>query len=119
MLESCGQPKVFEITKGNSKLLKMKAIYSGSFDPLDLTDCTEIDIALPNQDGTFTHLLLSEDQVEIVGNPLLGKFQAQVTTEVSEVLNEGSLQDINVTFTINDEPDTLKYPKSLTVFAAS
>ncbi len=110
-------PAVFGIYRGNKKTMSLKArMGSCSGDPLDLTDCTEIDIALPNADGSFTHLLKSEDSVEIASPAVLGKFSALIDEEVSELLNLGELQTFDVTFTIGDDVLTVPYVQALSVF---
>jgi len=116
MLDSCGQPNVFEIYRGNAKVLKMKAVYANSLTPLDLTAVDEIDIAIPNADGTFTHYLYSDSQVTITGSPLLGSFQTSILSAESLLFNVGTLQTINVTFEIDGEVFTVPYLKSLNVF---
>jgi len=110
------QLNTFTIFTGNGKTMELKAVYEDSGDPLDLTSCTEIDIALPNADGTFTHLLLSADQVAITSPALLGKFSALITPEVSALLNIGELQNVDVTFTIDAEPFTVRFYQALTVY---
>ncbi len=106
----------FVIFTGDDKTINLKAIYEESGDPLDLTSCTEIDIALPNADGTFAHLLLSEDAV-VIDTPLnLGKFHALVESAVSLLLNIGELQNIDVTFTIDSKIFTVRFYQALTVF---
>lgn len=111
--------KPFVIFTGDEKTMNLKAVLgncgSDYGDPLDLTSCTEIDIALPNADGTFKHLLLSEDEVEITSPAILGKYSALITTEVSELLNPGELQSFNVTFTIAGVIETVKYVQALSV----
>lgn len=110
------EQNTFTIFTGDSKTLNLKAVYKESGDPLDLTSCTEIDIALPNSDGTFKHLLLSEDEVEITSPALLGKFSAAISSEDSALLNIGVLQNIDVTFTIGGKEFTVRYYEALTVY---
>lgn len=113
-------PNVFSIFRGNKKTITLKAVQAGcGGDPLDLTDCDEIDIALPNQDGTFTHLLLSDDQVEIIDPAVLGKYRAVIEDDVSALLNIGELQTLNVNFTIGGEKITVPYVNAFSVFQGS
>jgi hypothetical protein len=77
--------------------------------------CTEINIALPNADGTFTNLLLSLAEVTITSPPNLGRFQALVTKEVSALLNVGVLQNIDVQFTISGLITIVRFFQALTV----
>lgn len=108
---------VFTIFLGNAKTMYLKAVNSGcNGDPLDLTSCTEIDIALPYADGTIKHLLLSDDEVEITTPPVLGKFSAPIADDVSALLLVGELQSFDVTFTILGETFTVRYPQALSVF---
>lgn len=109
-------PESFEIFRGDAKTLFLKAAYRNG-DPLNLSGCTEIDIALPNADGTFTHLLLTEDQVAVTPPSLLGKFSAAISSEISELLELGEFQNFDVTFTFSDELIlTVRYSQGLSVF---
>ena len=83
--------------------------------PLDLTNCTEIDIALPNADGTFTHLV---NGVNITSPSVLGLFSVLIDEETSALLNVGVNQTFNVTFTINEEVFTVPYTGALSVYQA-
>lgn len=110
-------PNVFSIFTGDDKTMYLKAVNAGcSTDPLDLTSCTEIDIALPNADGTFTHLLLSEDEVIVASPAILGKFSAAIDSGVSALLNPGELQSFDVTFTIASKEFTVRYQGVLSVY---
>lgn len=107
----CEGSNIFKIFTGNSAVLKINFVAAGTYTPLDLTDCTEIDVALPNADGSFAHLLLSDDDVVIVGEPILGKISAEITAEVSALLLPGELQNLYVTFTIAGTVKTVKMPQ--------
>lgn len=111
------QSNVFSIFTGNAKTMFLKAVNTGcNSDPLDLTSCTEIDIALPNQDGTQTHLKLSDSEVLIATPAVLGKFSASVGADVSAALAIGEFQTFDVTFTIGSEIFTVPYVNALSVF---
>lgn len=106
----------FTIYLGDRKTIFLKAINeSVTGDPLDLTNCTEIDIALPLATGEFQHLLLSADKVVITDPPVLGKFSAEILSDVSLLMNPGVGQDLNVTFTINSEVFTVGFVRALNV----
>lgn len=107
---------VFTIFTGDDKTMKLKGVYAESGDPLDLTDCTEIDVALQKADGTFLHLLKSDDKVVITSPALLGKFEAAIASDESALLQVGELQSFDVTFTIASKVFTVRYVESLSVF---
>ncbi len=107
---------IFTIFTGDDKMMNLKAVYQENLDPLDLTECTEIDLVLRNADGTLKHLLLSEDEIAIVTPADLGKFTAAITAEVSALLMVGELQSFDVTFTIADAKTTVRYQNALSVF---
>ncbi len=110
----------FKIFRGDAKTLYMKALNSGcNTDPLDLTSCTEIDVSLPDADGTFKHLKLSLAEVVITSPAILGKFNAPISSLVSALLNPGELQNIDVIFTIAGKPFTVRYFQALSVFDRS
>lgn len=114
------QNPVFSIFLGDAKTIFLKAMNTGcNGDPLDLTDCTEIDISLPNANGTSTHLLLSDSEVVISTPKILGKFSAAISSDVSDVLNVGEFQTFDVTFTIGPEIFTVPYVNALSVFERS
>lgn len=113
--QSCATP-VFTIFQGDSKTLSMKALYADTLDPLDLTLCTEIVVALPKSDGTFTGLKLSDDEVTLLSPAVLGKFSVPLSDEISATLNLGELQTIYVTFTVDGTIFTVAYTGTLSVF---
>lgn len=98
---NCGTNQPFEIFTGQDKTISLRVIDGATGLPLDLTDCTEIIVSLPNADGTFTNLALSDTQVLITSPAILGGFTAPITNEVSSILNVGVLQSFNVSFTIS------------------
>jgi hypothetical protein len=108
----------FSIFLGDSKTMYFKALNAAccGFSPLDLTNCTEINIALPNQDGTFTNLLLSLSQVVISTPPVLGAFYALIGSMASALLNVGEFQNVPVTFTISGEVFTVLFQRALSVY---
>lgn len=108
---------VFEIFLGDAKTLSLRAVNTATLIPLDLTSCTEISVALPNADGSFTALLLSLSEVSITSPAVLGQFQAPITSVVSALLNPGELQFFDVTFTISGLPQTIRYANALSVFS--
>lgn len=113
---TCSLP--FDIFTGEDKTLNLRVAYQATGLPFDLTDCSEIDIALPNADGTFAHLLLSTDQVIINDPTVLGSFSAAISHTVSALLNVGVLQDFTVSFTISSKVTIVKYAQSLNVLEA-
>jgi len=113
---SCSPQNIFTIFLGNAKTMNLKALYSGNLNPLDLTSCAEIDVSLPNADGTFLHLLLSLAEVVITSPAVLGQFTAPITSVQSALLNLGELQNFDVTFTISGNPMTVRYASALSVF---
>lgn len=116
----CGS-NVFSIFTGDSKMMNLKAVYAGSFNPLDLTSCTEIVINLPNADGTTSELKLSLSQITITSPAVLGNFSvtAAAVGSVSPDLNVGELQNFNVVFTISGLQVTVPYVQALSVFQSS
>lgn len=109
---------VFSIYHGNLKTMYLKALQGSCVDsdPLDLTSCTEIDIALPKTDGTTLHLLLSTAQVVVTAPAVLGKFSAEISAVNSALLNVGEYQDFVVTFTIAGVKFSVRYQRALSVF---
>lgn len=110
------QQNVFSIFQGDDKVMSLKAIYAENGDPLDLTSCTEIDVALPNADGTFAHRLLSTGQVAITSPALLGKITCPISAAVSALMNLGELQNLDVVFTIASKKTTVRFASALSVF---
>lgn len=113
-------PNTFTIFLGDYKTMYLKAVSVDCFsgDPLNLSNCTEIDVALPYADGTIKHLLLSDGDVVISQPAILGKFSADITVEVSALLNVGEFQNINVSFTILGQKFTVVFSGSLSVLQA-
>lgn len=95
----------------------LKALYADTLDPLDLSSCTEIKVALLNADGSTTLRLLTLGQVAITPSPLLGKFSVIITSGISALLAVGELQSFDVTFTIAGSIFTVQYQNALSVFS--
>ena len=113
-------PNTFSIFTGDAKTIFMRAVQGDcTGDPLDLTGVVEIDIALPNADGTFAHLTLTGSQVVVATPAVLGKFSGAISSAVSALLQPGELQNINVTFTFGDDPFTVPFIQALSVFEGS
>jgi hypothetical protein len=110
------QQNVFQIFTGDDKVLSLKAIKANNGDPLDLTGATEIVLALPKADGSLLRLKLSDEQIEIVDSPVLGKIAATITADDSALLNPGVLQSFNVTYTIGAEIVTVAYKNCFSVY---
>lgn len=108
----------FTIFLGDSKTMYLKAVNADSGDPLDLSNVSEIDIPLVNADGTIAHLLYTDDAVVIGQPPVLGKFSAPISEEASVLLQTGTFQSIDVTFTISGEKFTVPFPRALSVYEA-
>ncbi len=117
---SCpASPSVFTIFTGNAKTMYLKAAQAECGivgDPLSLDAVEEIDIALPNADGTFAHLLLTEGDIIVTDPAILGKFSAAIASDVSALLQPGELQSFDVTFTFAGKPFTVRYFNCLSVF---
>ena len=96
--------------------MPLKLIYGGSGNPVDLTDCTEIVVNLLNADGSIAQLKLSLGGVSIVDPPILGQFTANLTSQVSALLNVGELQSVDVTLTISGSAMTVRFYNALSVF---
>lgn len=96
--------------------LKAVAGSCGVGDPLDLTSATEISVALPLFDGSFSLRLLSLNQVTITSPALLGKFSVPIPTMISSQLLVGEFQSFDVTFTIASQVFTVRFEKALSVF---
>lgn len=109
-------PNAFSIFLGNAKTMFLKTLQGSNFDPLDLTNCTEIDVRLPNADGTFTHFLLSLGDVAITDPSVLGKFSVPIDEDTSALLNVGQFQSFDVTFTISSEKFTVAYNRGISVY---
>jgi hypothetical protein len=95
--------------------MSMRTAYQQSGLPLDLTSCSEINVALPNADGTTTNLLLSDSQVVITSPAVAGQFAVPITHEVSSLLNVGDFQNVDVAFTISGLITVVRFWQALTV----
>lgn len=111
-------PTTFPIFLGDSKTMSLRVDEDDCCGggPIDLTNCTEIDVQLPYADGTIKHLLLSLSQVAILVPANLGKFSVPILSVVSSLLNVGEFQDFQVTFTIAGVISTVRFTGALSVF---
>lgn len=110
------QQNVFQYFVGDTKVMSLRGLYLDNLEPLDLTDCTEIAVKLPNSDGSFTQLKLSLAQVSITSPAVLGGFQATLTASDYPLPNVGEFQSFLVTFTILSKPITIEYVNVLSIF---
>jgi hypothetical protein len=118
----------FSIFTGDDKTAYLKVLQAscpGNVDPFTLAGVTQIDVALPNADGTFTHLFLNPGEgekggVAIITPEVLGKFSVVIPSDVSDLLNVGEFQNLDVTFTQTVEEEeitfTVRYEGALSVF---
>jgi len=109
---------VFTIFLGDKKTMNLKVVDDdcNGGGPIDLTYCTEINVSLPNQDGTIKHLTRGGAEVSITAPAVLGKFSVPITSVVSALLNVGELQNVDVTLTISGEKTTVRFERALSVF---
>lgn len=106
----------FEIFTNEDKTMSMRAAYKNTGLPLDLTSCTEIEVQLPNADGSFTNLLLSLTQVSIISPPVLGQISVPIPKAKAALLNVAVLQNVDVVFTISGLNTTVRFMQALSVF---
>jgi hypothetical protein len=107
---------IFSMFLGDVIPLPLKAMYAQTYNPLDLTDCTEIVVSITNADGTQLQLTLTDNDVTIVGNPMLGQFVANWTSAESALFLVGPNQNIDVVFTIGSETVTIRYMNCFSVY---
>jgi hypothetical protein len=115
--QSNGGP--FEIFVGQDKTMPMRVAYQQTGLPLDLTECTQISVALPNNTGTFTNLTLTGDQVTITSPASYGQFSVNITNEISSTLNVGIDQNVDVSFTISGLITIVRFWRALNVLEAN
>jgi len=112
----CPQPNgPFSIFTGDAKTMPLRIAYASGL-PVDLTDCTEIVVNLINADGSTTQLKKSLGQVAIVDPPTNGQFTVDIDATSSAKLQIGELQNVDVTFTIDADPVTVRFYGALSVF---
>lgn len=110
-------PNTFKIFRGNDKVISLIVFdLDNNGLPMNLTGCTEIDLALPNADGSTSHLLLSTGSVSLIQPPILGGFSAEIKPAVSNLLTVGEYQDINATFTVPGQVFSVRFYGALSVF---
>lgn len=108
---------VFSVYLGDAKPMNLKVLAKDcdNMNPFDLSAADEIDVALPKQDGTLLHLLLSEDEVVVQSPAVLGRMTVAISSANSALLLVGVLQTFTVTITIGSEKQTVTYPNALSV----
>lgn len=110
---------VFTIYLGDEKPMNLKVVSKdcGNIDPYDLTGAEEIDVALPNQDGTLEHFLLSDGDVVVQNPEVLGRFTVNIDAERSALLAVGVLQTFTATITNGSNVQTVTYAEALSVLS--
>lgn len=110
-------PCPFSIFLGDTKTMYLRAVnVMLGLLPLDLSDCSEIEVRLPLADGTTEVRKLSDSEVVIASPPVLGQFSCPIPDDVSDLLNVGELQTFPVTFTIGESVFTVSFERALSVF---
>jgi hypothetical protein len=110
-------PNTFKIFRGDEKTISLLVFDTDNNGlPVDLSSATEIDLALPNADGTVKHLLLSTGDVSLTVPAILGGFSALITDVVSTLLNVGEYQNLDATITLPNEVFTVRFQGGLSVF---
>lgn len=111
----------FKIFLGDAKTIYLNLVKDACCGggPVDLTNCSEIALSLPNQDGSTTVLLKSTGAVVITAPAVLGGFSALISSLASAALNVGTLQPLDVTFTIGGEIFTVRFDGALSVYEGS
>lgn len=112
-------PNVFEIFTGEDKEMSMRVVSQPGNLPLDLTECTQIDVAIPNADGTFTNLTLTDSQVAITSPPVAGQFVVTITNEESALFNVGLRQNIDVALTISGLVTIVRFFEAFSVLESA
>lgn len=116
MQPACCPPNVpFEIFTGNAKVMPLRVAFTTGI-PVDLSACTEIVANLPNADGTFTQLKLSDSDVTILSPAVLGQFTVAIDAIDSAKLNVATAQNVDVVFTISGQDTTVRFYSALSVF---
>lgn len=89
-------------------------------DPVDLTGVDEIVVCFPNEDGSDTELKLSDAEIEIVGNPILGKINILYTAAQSALFktSESSTLEVAVTDDGETDPWKVQIPHAYSVLAS-
>jgi hypothetical protein len=105
----------FKIFLGDADTMYCRLVDS-VFNPIDLTNCTEITANFPNADGSYATLLLTDSDIAITDPPVLGSFSIPLTSEITSLLNVGQYQDLNITFNIGGQTFTVPYMEALSVF---
>lgn len=107
----------FTIFLGDKKTMYLSALEGGCMGgPLDLTQCTEISVLLPNADGSLKQYLLSSGEVVIAPPSVLGRFWVPLASADSLLFNPGVLQSLDVTFTILGEVVTCRFENALSIY---
>jgi hypothetical protein len=105
---------VFRIFLGDASTMFLRVV-DQFYNPVDLTNCSQIVVNLLNADGSVTQLELSASQVSITSPPSIGNFSVPISSAVSALLNVGELQDVDVTFTISGQIFTVPFVQALSV----
>ena len=109
--------KPFSIFLGDTKTMPINLIYELTGFPVDLTDCTQIIVYLPNANGSQAQLDITPDAtVTIISPAILGQFYASISGAISSLLRVGENQDIIVSYTISGAQKTVRIPNCLSVY---
>ena len=98
-----------EIIQGKKSFIIIRLVQEAHevrYDPLNLTGCTEIEAVFDKTDGTELVLKLSDDGIQIIDDPLLGKLQVNLTSaQTAELLiTDHETLELALWYGVNSDP---------------
>lgn len=97
------QNKTISIIQGSDRSFNVNILRKNTLKPFDLTAATEITACFPNEDGTTLMVSLTNTEIEIVGDPMLGEIKIKLNNTQTAALEEGD--DLSIQIDIDIGPD--------------
>jgi hypothetical protein len=102
------------IHKGEDCVIPVK-IRDENNDPFDLTDYTEITARLLKNDRTYLEVTLTDEAVEVIGDPVLGKLRVILTEEETDLLKADEKATLELVMEAGDDTTIVQVPNALRI----
>ena len=102
------QQNTAQIVQGSQAALLCRLFNGQSNDPYNLTGFYDIQTCFQNEDGSELMLSLQNGDIEIIGNPLLGKIQINIGAADTALFEVTTLATLELSFIVSMGSDPIK-----------
>ena len=115
MAEVCLNTGKLTVIRGSDRTFTVNLYSKQKLRPFNLTGLTEIKACFPKEDETVLQVALTGGQITVLGDPVLGVIQIELTDSDTSLLAVGEDQDFEVQVDIGATRSIVQFLESLTV----